>query len=52
MYGHKLVVTILLENGAIVDLTKTDTEEHKTILELANEINDPELMKLLTMQDR
>lgn len=47
MYGHKQIIKLLIDHGAVVDLDKKDTEENKTILDLAIETNDLSIIDLL-----
>jgi ankyrin repeat protein len=52
MYGHKKIIKLLIDAGATVDFDTRDSEEHKTILELAAETNSPTIIELMKSAKR
>jgi ankyrin repeat protein len=47
MYGAKQIIKLLINHKAIVDLDKRDSEENKTILDLALDVKNDSIIDLL-----
>jgi hypothetical protein len=52
MHGHKSLARLLIEASPMIDLNRIDSEEHRSILDLADQLKDRKLLELVKAKGR